>query len=371
MSRTIYGITKDDMDRMKKDDDLLHHIPEILLHKIDSLKHICYKEELINFKNEYIDTKYENIEEEYNVVNKHICNIMEKSLENRFEELMDTLKEHSIAEANSEDDMRERFIHPFQNFIMGAIIIDNFYHIFKGNYSEVLCEVNSTSIETSWLLASIFHDRFKPLSYRLMEIAKDFHYDLDDIIPYFRDQENYITYMSSLHSHLNLGHPLDKWKRNGILSADLIQILTEYAEEKNHGIMASFQLLRNLKDILGDDYLLPSNIQSALAIALHDHAIHPMLIRKKIFPLNIKHFPIPCLLLYCDAVQEWGRYNEIDNKSCLIDIKLSEETITTEVAFNSDKLAEYKIQEIEKMKKCIEFNDIIKLDFATYRRAVL
>jgi hypothetical protein len=350
---SIHKITKREKARISLESELNHHIPTILVDQLNDLENINYKANLETFQSEYSKTKFKNIEEEYNFVKDNICELLDSTFSNPFKEGIEKAMRLAIAEANFFEAARERFIHPFQDFLLGSIIIDKFYNNFQTWFSQDLCASKNTSVEAAWLLTAIFHDRSKPLKQLKDMIA----YEEGEVIVEIPEKDEYVEVLSSLHSHLADRKPLENWKPNKT-NIGLSQILLEFAEADNHGVKSSFSLLRHLQKVFGENAFKPSYVEAALAVALHDQKLQSSLLEEKIFPINITMFPLPCLLLYCDATEEWGRKKEYDTEVRLVDIKIDEDSVNCEVAFDRSDCAKSKIAEFEGVMHCIQSEDI-------------
>jgi hypothetical protein len=364
--RLVYGLDEKYFDAIKRDDDLKHHIPNILLEKINNLKTISYKDRLQEFKNQYENVKFTNIKEEYTAIENTLCNILNESFSHSFNKLIQSIKELNLLEPNLHEGLRERFVHPFQNFLLGSIIIDHYYDRFSTWYSTNLCSSINTNIEISWLLASIFHDRFKPIQNVRLDLNEKLLYHADEVSFEIYQPENYISPLISLYYHLNGGNDLHTWKKGKIKKRnDLYKIIYEQYMAQNHGVVGSIQTLRNMFMELKYKAFNPCIVNAALAIALHDHAIHQMFFDYKIMPIKQTDFPIQSLLLYCDAIQEWGRYLDADLNTSLVNIIFKKNSLNLEIAFISNDAAKIKIEEIRQMKKCIIFDDDLQFYFTT------
>lgn len=349
----IHRITKKEKVRIDEESRLNHHIPAILVDMLDDLSNVRFRDILVDFKSDYKGTSFEGIEQEYDFIKDFVCRLLDSVFSHSFKEVMERGMQLAMAEANFVDAVRERFIHPFQDFLLGIIIIDKFYTYFQTWFSEELCTSKETSIEASWLLASIFHDRAKPLK----ELKNMIEYEEGEVTVETPEKDEYISALDSLYSHLLTGQTLEGWVPDGTES-ELSQILREYTEADNHGVKSSFSLLRHLQKALGTDVFSPSYVEAALAIALHDHQLHEQLLSAQIFPLDISHFPLPCLLLYCDAMQEWGREKQYNAEIRLVNLSIEEDGVHCEIAFDRNEKARDKVDEITNIMRCLRSNEI-------------
>lgn len=358
-ARRIYGVTRKERKRLEREASLNHHIPEVLVDRLENLRNVCYLDLFGEFKDEYKDAEFTELEEEYEFIRDHICKFMEFSFSNPFVEVVEKGMRAAIAETNFEGAIRERFVHPFQIFLLGIIIIDHFYGKFKVWFSNELCQSIDTCVEASWLLASIFHDRLKPLR-RFKGLIEFEEAAIQIIIP---DEQQYIQEISSLHDHLAAGMPLENWSRTPVQD-NLYTILREYSEADNHGVKSSFALLKHLRSVFQDNAFHPSYVEAALSIAIHDHELHNSLLSRGIFPCSITRFPLPCLLLYCDAIQEWGRRKIYETETRLVDVKIADNNVHCEVTFDRNDNARTKLDEIADVMRCIQSSGQIDFTFS-------
>jgi len=349
----IHRVTKKEKARIDEELKLNHHIPTILVDLLGDLSNIQFKDVLTDFMSKYKGTNFDNIEQEYNFTKDFICRLLESAFSNPFQGVIEKAMKLAIAETNFVDAARERFIHPFQDFLLGSIIIDKFYGQFQTWFSEELCKSKSTCVEASWLLASVFHDRTKPLR----ELKNMIEYEEGEVVVEIPEKDEYIHALSSLYFHLSEEKTLESWVLDETENR-ISQILREYAEADNHGVKSSFSLLRHLQKAFGADAFNPSYVEAALAIALHDSQLHEQLLSAQILPLDISRFPLPCLLLYCDAVQEWGREKRYNPEVRLVNLKVEEDSVHCEIAFDQNEKARDKFEEIANVTRCFQSTEI-------------
>lgn len=357
--RRIYGVTKKERLRLEREASLNHHIPDILIDRLENLRNVKHLNLLAEFGEKYKDAGFNELEEEYCFIRDEICKLMEFTFSNSFAEVVEKGMRAAIAVPNFEGAVREQFIHPFQNFLLGIIIIDHFYEDFTRWFSPELCESTQKCVEASWLLASIFHDRLKPLQ-RFKGLIEFEEGKIDIVIP---DEERYIQAMASLYQHLTAAIPLESWSQTPVPD-HLCTLLHEYSEADNHGVRSSFALLKHLRSVFGENAFDPSYVLAALSIGIHDHKLRNSLLSAGIFPLDITYFPVPCLLLYCDTVQEWGRKRTYETETKLVDLKIVDSTVVCEVAFDRNDSAHRKLDEIGEVKRCIRSSDHIDFEFS-------
>lgn len=303
------------------------HIDARLLHRILKLDRISYKGYLFEAISEHLSYKGS----EYELVTKVFSKLWEDWIGVSyidFLEIFDPALQHVFAETKeaSKGVYRDHYIHQFQVFLSGLYIIDNLYDDFARRYSKP---------EICWLITSSFHDMAYPVQL-YDEWSDEFFEKVFNIKQMgglelkskFVDQ-SFLTCMGYLLARLcsltTGGEVSGNWfaQKNGLVQC----FYKEITEPKNHCILSSISLLKmiqekasNLNQIAGLEYEDALNnifIPSALAIALHDHALWGKLKDEKEWGRLGEECPLPLLkyetdaltflLVFCDNIQEWGR----------------------------------------------------------------
>ncbi len=371
-----------------KEEELLNHVKDIIdkiknliklrekyekemlsyniLIKLKEIEHIKYngifgskKIDFLKF-NENIDKNYiqrteridNNLEKEenffllYSQSNAHINDIFKKSFEkcaNRlfgnpkiFSSLFDFISdfENMIFKDYGFDSLtskyRSHFIHQFQVFLLGVIIIDKFYnkfthYIFKHN--GTLTQIDKKKkIEKLWFVTAAMHDigfciqRFDSLMEKYFKKVLKMKFpptslNLERIIV----EKDYIDYINELISN--------SFKNNRKKEILLHKMLLT----KNHGFLSAFAIMIELKQ----NKINISDYKPALnAISIHDWDIwrdfnqfydqkveerfqKRLGIREKKYLenrvknhktfCNFEKRPLTFLLILCDNIQDWGR----------------------------------------------------------------
>jgi hypothetical protein len=343
----ILSTTLKQKKTINKEEELFHHIPDVLIKKIPNLKNVQHKEELKRFVRDYKERPFKDMIEEYEVVKTSISNLVRQFFTDSLPRVIERDMKASLAGQIIEEEVRESFIHPFQIFLLGSIIIDRFYDKFTRWYDGELGISKENSIEAAWLLASIFHDRAKNVNILRkmleLEIGK-----FEDKIP---DEDAYIGLLSSFYNHRSKNKPSSTWNVASPKNSTIEKILLEFSEKWNHGVKSSVLMLRNIHP--NPSEVLPRDIISAFAIAVHDKELWDRLLAKGIFPLRMDLFPLTCLLVQLDAIQEWGRRAVVDTHTRLVGINITGKSVTCELAFESPLALENKIKECHKAGQCV------------------
>lgn len=372
----IQAIPPNQFDELKKLDYLKNRrLPLSLLDKLFFGK-VAYKKELNFFVNEYRQVK--DSDEENEIIQNNIENLWagkygkQKSAKSFldfkiFEPILDKIEGY-----------RDHFVHPFQVFLLGSLIIDKNYSLINSIVKKKTENMKSDTLDFTWLIASTFHDFCYPIE-NFKKFTKDFfgsflqtnEISIDFDLTKFLLTEgtlNYIDQLISLYMFYYLDENGKCWQYNQKcqINQNLRDIiLNDLNNRKDHGIFSAITLL---KKILQEDncnkpeYIsgrFSSDIYPAsLAIALHNIATHKT--DEELAPIIFEKSPIIFLLIYCDTVQDWGR--EAKNK---IDVKFKnftivEKEITTSVSVKTKKDFDEKLVEY---RRC--FNKLIssKLNF--------
>jgi hypothetical protein len=224
---------------------------------------------------------------------------------------------------------RDHFIHQYQVFLLGTVIIDGLNKISKKKGTRTFSQVYHKSLNISvedtevadaaWLITSTFHDiaytiqrgddlfnmffdKFMGLGEKVVD-----RIELDKIIS-DHHYAKLIDQLSDFYCCLKKGK--SQWVYNpsdtSTISVDdnfrtaLLRSLLEY---RDHGVLGALILLHQ-SDASRKEY---SSViyPSALAISLHKDLLFEMH-DDIVFERN----PLAFLLRYCDLVQEWGRGEE-------------------------------------------------------------
>jgi len=201
-------------------------------------------------------------------------------------------------------------------------------------------------------LASVFHDQRRSVeNKKWLGEEPGMHMPVS-----FDDDEEFLTNLSSLYDCLQRGKKLHRWRYGAHTDyhRGLRTVLGEFYKKQNHGVLSAMSLINRVKRNF--DGKVPAHCAvAALAISTHNGKPRKALTAEGIFPLKIDRFPISCLLMICDAMQEWGRphaYSDDDTR--LSAIQLSSNRVHCEVAFVSTKSAVAKMKECDSVRRCIK-----------------
>jgi len=131
-----------------------------LLDGLTNLKTIAYSRELQDFEHKY--RKAKSFDDEYQICLDTLTRLWRKYRKERGAIALRAFKDFEplLLEIPG---YRDHMIHPFQVFLLGSIIIDNYYHEFQEAYAHKLSTAPSSSLDFAWLLCSSFHDFCYPI----------------------------------------------------------------------------------------------------------------------------------------------------------------------------------------------------------------
>jgi hypothetical protein len=360
-SNRIRQTTLKQKENLEIQKELDHHIPAIIIDRISNLNNIHHRKELARFSEEYENKSFKNLEEEYECVRIAISNLLHLSFSNPLTELIKNGMRAGLAAVSMEKDIetsyREHFIHPFQIFLLGTIIIDRFYDLFNQWYEKEGNTSIDNYIESAWLLTAIFHDRAKDVNLLRTILEFEMGYS-DNKLP---NEDLYLRLISSFQNHKSHGGRLSKWTSGMQENQALLTILEDYSQKWNHGVKGAILMLKHLNENLGS--ILPRDISAAFAISIHDKQLWSPLQTAGIFPIHINQYPLSCLLLYLDTIHEWGRTTIPDTETSLVNLTINNQDICFEVAFNSHRAARHKLKECELAQNCL-FSKPLRLFFS-------
>ena len=324
-----------------------HAEPAPLGPRFSRLANVRHRDELKRFARNYKKKSFRNLREEYEYVERSISNLLDMFLPNTLVDVIERDMKSSLAAGILEENIRESFIHPFQLFLLGSVVIDKFYQSFQQWYDSTLCTSNATCLESAWLLATVFHDRSKKVNV----LREALELEIGEFGNKLPDEDVYLGLISSFYEYKSTGNPLNTWNVNAPKNPTLESVLIDYSERWAHGAKGSALMLRLVcKDPRN---VTPRDIASAFAIAVHDDELWDELGTTGIFPLNMDLFPLACLLLSLDAIQEWGRRQTVSEETRLVDFSVTQQSVICEVAFESGVTLNDKLEEYRKAKQCI------------------
>jgi len=333
------------------------HIPLLLQDRLTKLKNVSYKNIIKEFIQEYNSKTYNSINEEYLIIYKYLEKISESLFKDKITLIIKKNMDVSSFQIIIDEEEKERFIHPFQNFLLGTIIIDSFYCKYVKWISRDALNTEN-EVEKIWFLTSLFHDLGKPYNTILGSDE-----DNPEVSIRFKNYTKYISFLSSFYEFVKKGNKYQKWNKDVTLrNHSFEKVLNNYYDSNNHGVIGCFLMFKDLEIIYKDESYTPLFMQALWGISIHDKFVYIELLKEKLLPINIEHFPIYCLLLYCDAIQEWNRKVKISERTELSNIVIGTK-VNFEVIFQSSEDSVKKLQEIDCINKCISPQNEIEFWF--------
>lgn len=352
--KRILRVPKLEVQLIKGELEEGRHIPNVLLSRVGSTRFLSYSSMLRRFSSSYGGRRFGSLDEEYETVYLFAREILRRSQGKALGDALQVSKRLELIHQTHDTEFpyRDHFIHSVQDFLLGAVILDTYYNDFKKWYSRALCNNARTSVEASWLLASVFHDRRRTFEDRRW-LGEE---EGAPITQSFDLADEYLANLSALDSYLKKGKRLDLWhyKRDQLSQrGKCFRLLEKYYKLQNHGVLSAMTLLLRFSQI-SDGTILPHVGAAALAIATHDGKPRREFLSNGLFPMQIEMLPISCLLLYCDAIQEWGRPLRLrDDDVRLVRLETTSNEVHCEVSFSDSKRASDKIEECSTVRKSI------------------
>lgn len=301
-----------------------------LINKLENIQNIVYAKRLTDFVRNY---RYES-ENDHQIAFRVINDLWKK----RFGvEYPDIQKDFEVV-LLLDPDYRDHFLHEFQVFVLGVLIIDKLYN---EAWVKDFEKKNKSKIEDAWLACSTYHDynypvqkwddwmkRFLEQNFHVNKSSSKYHLEHSDIgkeimrlnLGDIVVRDEFITKLQRLGAGVN-SDCNDNFQRF---------VLQRIAVDKNHAVLGAFTFLEkfqncsNLSDLAtnaaagsillhdepnwqcfrGDTkaLLVCSYKKNSLSIEEKDICKSPLLTH-----LTLDLMPLAFLLTFCDVAQEWGR----------------------------------------------------------------
>jgi len=327
-----------------------------LIEKMEELKKITFLKELQEFSDSYRHAEVSDYDIASDYVNrlwkKHLnLNYPPAKIQERFEEIFLTNPRY-----------REHFVHQFQVFLLGSLIIDKLYSSKKAVFDDFL-KRNGDPLEKAWLATSTYHDyNFSTQKYNewlgkyLEEIlqlsptgkSKKALSKLNLEIAVVREKILF-TSEKIMKSNINCK------QYEGIREKLNLFLYEKIVSERNHGLISSFTLLKRYSAVTKPKIKRKSIEEAALAIALHDKEMWEYfcgcrgfllgrqkkcddcsrnsdcedwakaMMKCKLLPkIGFAEYPRLYLLILCDSCQDEGRVmNPEGIKTSIKDVNVS------------------------------------------------
>lgn len=304
------------------------HVPSVITDSMKKLQRIALSCLLKDIAIEYDASTFDEPEKEYDFIQEAMKSILEQA---EFKDLGTTLGFLRLIDNQLRTKgKRDHFLHSFQVFLVGEIIIDAQTDTIKRRLK--LESGAMLSLERCWLLASLLHDIGIPFQSReWIDGVGDFEINLLNDIRHKHFIDDLIARFSTA-----AGIPQDSPKK--ILYDRAQQENARGQSEVNHGLISAVQLLRKSMTVSTGVYeneVLPA----ALSMALHDRQLWHDLARHQLTPIDGSKLPITFLLILCDNLEAWGRPGRKDDATgegiALKNLKVSPEIVDATLLFNN------------------------------------
>jgi len=290
-------------------------IPRVLVQKLGNIKNLEYADYLQKFATDYFNASTPvSLSFQYKLTSQCIENIIKSKydLDLCCEPLQVSKDLQKMARRKGES--RDHFLHSFQTFLMGALVLENY--VGSSSSPFVLCK-RYPRMDLPWLLASIFHD----FGFDLANLESCLGIAIGELKYESRVNLAYSALLNSLYDFQKNNGDLDDWNPDlhVVKSSDLERVLFNAGIEKsakatrerlrvNHGILSAHEII-NLAERLPKQKsgVTPIFISSALSASMHDKVLWAELFSNSILPADASRFPLLYLLILCDTLAEAGR----------------------------------------------------------------
>jgi hypothetical protein len=359
-----------------------------LLEKSLSMNKISYCDCLCDGVSDYLSHKDDDFEFSTKIIktlwNNCVPHVPYPEIHRKFESLLKEINPR----------YRDHYIHQFQVFLFGALIID----ILRNNNK---INENFKDLCIGWLLTATFHDVNYPVQEHDSFIKEFFNQTLGITHPFglLDFKTNYTECQFSSNIELILDEMTDSFKENCTCEDICVNHFNKVREffyynvtfSKNHGVLSGLGLLKKFENQPDLENVL---IPAAAAIAFHDDSIWQPLNGQKIEKnkdmkwiknvieleplkkIDFKTHPLSFLLILCDNIQDWGRHCRDVDFECelnaanirLKDIFYSKDELTIQLYIDQNLksigVIDYKMKTLGKIQKLLKSPDVkFKIEF--------
>jgi hypothetical protein len=289
-------------------------IPRVLVQRLNNVTNLEYSNQLHQFASSYFGTPTPiRLSTQYKIASQCIESIF-RSLDLNVccEPLLISKDLQKMARRKGES--RDHFLHEFQTFLIGALILDGYTRSPSSPF--ILCG-RYRRLDIPWLIASIFHD----FGFDLANLESCVNIPAGELKYEPKGNVRFSALLNSLYDFQKNTDNLDNWNPDSYIvgSSDLERILFSAALEKsssktgerlraNHGALSAHNIACLAERVSAQrPNLAPIFISSALSASLHDKNLWPELFSGSILPLDASRFPLLYLLVLCDTLAEAGR----------------------------------------------------------------
>jgi len=349
----------------------------LLISKLEDVQHIAYGQQLKELAFNY----RQRVQDDHKIALETIKSLWRLRFEIDYPDIQKDFEVVLLLDPK----YRDHFLHQFQVFMLGALIIDRFYNTVWARQFE-----NSfhSKLEDAWLAASTYHDFNYPIEkwdgWMMSFLEQNLHVS-DSSGKYHIRQED----LKKEIVQLNLGEVvvrdefLSKMGRLcgaiGCAFDDRFQrfILRRVAIDKNHAVIGALTFLEKFKE--GRKLSEEAAAQAAASILLHDepnwqclsgnmpgllacidrhectHEENESCANPLLHQLELKSNPLPFLLIFCDTAQEWGRRGKgYTEEPLLEDIQIDQQKVLIHISLRDHKGFVMKREELERVQQFLK-----------------
>ncbi len=330
----------------------------LLVNRLVEINNIKYKRDL-----QRLATKYRNADKvDYEIALKTIQELWASRLNADYPEIQ---KDFEVV-LRLDPKYRDHFLHQFQVFLLGAIIIDKLYDTQPIRAFE---QSTGSPIEDAWLAASTYHDFNYPVErcedWMNSFFQQNLHVDSKEIARLSLEKVVVTDYFLSKIQNLCsvIGYAAD--------DCFMRFILERAAIDRNHAVLGALTFLKKFQT---NNRLTTDAVNHAAAsIFMHDFRNWRCfcgkgdcedlkdweinLFNKSPLPnLTFDSFPLLFLLAFCDEAQEWGRVGADYEETIpeLEDIEVDHKKILIHISVKNDQSLNKKHGKIQKLKRFLK-----------------
>jgi len=363
------------------------HFSRFLINQLNQLTRLQYKNTLIRLSEEYFTSE---TRDDYEIALRTIQILWKERLHMEYPDIGKDFE----PVLRLDKDYRDHFLHQFQVFLLGTLIIDRMYNAawvknFKKKYGSKL--------EDAWLAASTYHDfnysiqtweewivKFLSQNLHLEGSLSEFQVTTPELKKEVirLDLEKVIIRNEFLHRIRRICQTLKMPLDDTIMRF----ILRQVTVKRNHAMLGALTFLERHQG--GSDLTERTANQVAASIMLHDGpnwscfsgrsenlslpcVEENQLCEKALLPqISLKDYPLPFLLMYCDTAQEWGRkgrgYDTSKTELVEIQIDYAQEKVLINLLMEDDACLVEPSRDMQKIKQYLKADNFgIKISSRT------
>ena len=325
----------------------------LLLDRLQGISNIQYRGELIQLANGY----RKETREDYQIALDTVKSLWQSRFQTDYPDVQRDFE--PILQLDPK--YRDHFLHTFQVFLLGALMIDELYHTTP---IQAFGESSGSLVEDAWLAASTYHDFHYPVQECEAWMKKFFkqYLNLENGVPISLNLEGVVVRDDFLSKMQEICAIINYEMDDCILRF----VFEKTAVERDHAALATLSFLNKFED--NSKLAGAAKSQAALSILLHaegnwksfcgredcEHSWEVALSNKRIITnLRFDTLPLAFLLAYCDVAQEWGRVgrNYELSRPELVGLTIDGTKILIHILVENDSSFGEKQEEIQRLKR--------------------